>query len=104
MLLNDNRGSFGMFSRAGRNSAEKFHILVRKDEILAGLNKRVKMKDLFTPDEDFKQTEEHEDDLDIFKTDHKETPDNEHGKPGHEHLNNKSKKKKKPKQKNEIAK
>ncbi len=31
MLLNENRGSFGMFSRAGRNAAEKFHILVKKD-------------------------------------------------------------------------
>lgn len=69
MLLNDNRGSFGMFSRAGRNSAEKYHILARKDEILAGLNKKVPFKDLYSPDDNMKQTDEHDDDFDIFATD-----------------------------------
>lgn len=36
MIINENRGSYGMFSRAGRSSTEKFHILIKKDEILKG--------------------------------------------------------------------
>jgi hypothetical protein len=68
MLLNDNRGSFGMFSRAGRNSAEKYNILGKKDEILGGMNKKIQLKDLFTPDDHVKNTEDGEDDIDIFKT------------------------------------
>ena len=73
MLLNENRGSFGMFSRAGRNAAEKFHILVKKEEILAGNQKRVQLKDFFAPD-DQKKTDGRNDKLDIFKT---ENEDNE---------------------------
>lgn len=44
MIINENRGSYGMFSRAGRSSTEKFHILIKKDEILKGLSKRPKEK------------------------------------------------------------
>lgn len=51
MLLNDNKGSFGMFSRAGKNTAEKYNILMRKDEILNGRNKKVKVADIYTPDD-----------------------------------------------------
>lgn len=36
MIVNENRGSYGMFSRAGRSSTEKFHILIKKDDILKG--------------------------------------------------------------------
>ncbi len=36
MIINQNRGSHGMFSRAGRSSTEKFHILIKKDDILRG--------------------------------------------------------------------
>ncbi len=69
MLLNSSRGSFGMFSRAGRNSAEKFHILVRKDEILSGPNKKLEIKDIFTPDENNRNAEEPDEDMDIFRVD-----------------------------------
>lgn len=69
MLLNDGKGSFGMFSRAGRNSAEKYHILMRKDEILNGLNKKIKLPDIFTPDDNIKlQIENQDDDIDIFSS------------------------------------
>ena len=39
MFLNETRGSFGMFSRAGRHSTERFHILMKKDELIAGEKK-----------------------------------------------------------------
>lgn len=68
MLLNENRGSFGMFSRAGRNAAEKFHILVKKDEILSGNPKRIHLKDFFAPDDE-KKNVDYDDKLDIFKSD-----------------------------------
>jgi hypothetical protein len=73
MLLNDASGSFGMFSRAGRNSAEKYHIIARKDEILSGRNKKIKLRDIFTPDEGRKHSEPMDENIDIFKT---ETKDN----------------------------
>lgn len=72
MLLNDTRGSLGMFSRAGRNSTDKYHILTRKDEILSGMNKKMKLPDLFTPEEIIKNTEEDDDNIDIFKTEENE--------------------------------
>jgi hypothetical protein len=97
MLLNENRGSFGMFSRAGRNSAEKYNILVRKDEILGGLKKKV-LKDIFTPDEINKNYEEGDDDIDIFKVDKSDKKDLKIG----DRNNNKVNPKLKPK--SEIAK
>lgn len=48
MLINENRGSYGMFSRAGRNSTEKFHILMKKDEILNGTGRKFKPPNLFS--------------------------------------------------------
>jgi hypothetical protein len=64
MLLNETRGSNGMYSRAGRNSTEKFHILLKKDEILNGHNKKLKIKDMYTPDYDpYKNQPENEIDL-----------------------------------------
>ena len=51
MLLNDARGSYGMYSRTGRNTAEKFHILMRKEEILSGNTKKLFIKGQFTPDD-----------------------------------------------------
>jgi hypothetical protein len=51
MLLNDAKGSYGMYSRAGRNTVEKFHLLMRKDEILSGNQKKVYIKGNFITDE-----------------------------------------------------
>jgi len=47
MIINENRGSYGMFSRAGKSSNEKFHILMKKDEILNGANGKSKLPDLY---------------------------------------------------------
>lgn len=54
MILNENRGSYGMFSRAGRSSTEKFHILMKKDEILNGVSKS-KLPDIVSHKEDSDQ-------------------------------------------------
>jgi hypothetical protein len=63
-----------MFSRAGRNSAEKYNILVRKDEILGGLKKKV-LKDIFTPDDNNKNYDDGEEDIDIFKVEKNDKKD-----------------------------
>lgn len=77
MLLNDAKGSSGMFSRAGRYSADKYHILNRKDEIINGNNKKIKLPDIFTPDENLNKADNIEDEIDIFatKTQEKENTD-----------------------------
>jgi len=49
MILNENCGSYGMFSRAGRSSTEKFHILMRKDEILNGVSNKGKLPNIMVP-------------------------------------------------------
>jgi 5'(3')-deoxyribonucleotidase len=66
MFENDAKGWFGSYSVAGRNSAEKYHIIVHKEEILNGEKKKIIIKDIFTPDEP-QQVESLEDNLDIFK-------------------------------------
>ena len=67
MFLNEAKGSFGMFSRAGRNSTEKYHILSKKDEILSGKQKKYKPTDLFgDPNKD---NSEDEDDIELIKID-----------------------------------
>lgn len=50
MLLNDGKGCHGMYSRAGKHSAEKFHILMKKEEILANKAKYYKVRDLLYED------------------------------------------------------
>ena len=102
MLLNDNKGSFGMFSRAGRNSAEKYHILVRKDEILSGLNKKIKLKNLYSPDE-IKHTEDNDDEIDIFATENNKR-ERKDLKQYEEKTKKKNKKNKKAKPKSEVTK
>jgi len=52
MLVNENNGSYGMFSRAGRNSTEKFHILMKKDEILNGTGRKFKPPKFFFHNKD----------------------------------------------------
>jgi hypothetical protein len=51
MLLNDTKGSYGMYSRAGKEAAEKYNILMRKDEILSGNTKKMIITNLFNTDE-----------------------------------------------------
>jgi len=49
-MLNDNKSSFGMYSRAGVQTTEKFHILMKKDQILSGKRTHIKSKGIFDPE------------------------------------------------------
>ena len=51
MLENEAKGWYGSYSLAGRRSAEKFNNILHKNEILKGDNKRIKIPDMFAPDE-----------------------------------------------------
>ena len=66
MFENDAKGWYGSYSIAGRESAEKYHIVVHKDEILNIGNKKLKTREIFSPDE-IQQIESFEDQLNIFK-------------------------------------
>ena len=66
MFENETKGWHGSYSTAGRNSAEKYHIIIHKDEILSNEPKRIHIKDIFTPDEP-QPVESLEDNIDIFK-------------------------------------
>ena len=52
MLLNETRGSYGMYSREGRMTAETFHLLRKKEEILSGNPTKLLVKGNFNPDAD----------------------------------------------------
>ena len=66
MIENDTKGWYGSFSIAGKNSAEKYHAIVHKNEILNNEHRNIKVKDIFSPDETI-PVEIIEDNLDIFK-------------------------------------
>lgn len=66
MFENEAKGWYGSYSNAGRTSAEQFHVIVHKDELLNAENKRFKLKDIFSPD-DPKQLKNIEDNLEVFK-------------------------------------
>ena len=51
MFENEAKGWYGSYSLAGRRSAEKFNNITHKNEILRGDNKKVKIPDMFAPDE-----------------------------------------------------
>ena len=51
MLENDAKGWYGSYSLVGRRSAEQYNNIIHKDEILKGENKKVKIPDMFAPDE-----------------------------------------------------
>ena len=51
MLENEAKGWYGSYSLAGRRSAEKFNNILRKNEILNGDTKKIKVPDMFAPDE-----------------------------------------------------
>ncbi len=51
MFINNQKGSHGMFSKSGKQTLEKFQILLKKDEIINGINKKIKVNDIYAPDE-----------------------------------------------------
>ncbi len=66
MIENDTKGWHGSFSIVGKNSAEKYHAIIHKNEILNNEHRNIKVKDIFSPDETI-PLEVIEDNLDIFK-------------------------------------
>lgn len=95
MLVNEKNGSYGMFSRAGRVSTEKFNILMKKDEILNGTGKKFKPPDLFAhaKDEAMKYHLENQDEIQqIFLDENIEEKHKEKDKKKHEkmYVSNKS--------------
>ena len=65
MLENETKGWYGSYSLAGKRSAEKYNNIVHKNEILKGETRKIKIRDIFTPDEPKNDIlEEH---MDIFK-------------------------------------
>ena len=65
MFENEAKGWYGSYSLAGRRSAENFNNIMHKNEILRGDNKKVKIPDMFAPDE--LKPNHLEEKLDIFK-------------------------------------
>lgn len=51
MFINNQKGSHGMFSKSGKRTLEKFQILLKKDEIINGIDKKVRVTDFYTPDQ-----------------------------------------------------
>ena len=67
MLENEAKGWYGSYSLAGKRSAEKYNNIVHKNEILKGEAKKVKIRDMFTPDEQKQDIlEEHTDILKLY--------------------------------------
>ena len=72
MIENDTKGWFGSFSLAGKHSAEKYNNIVHKDEILKGETRKIKIRDMFTPDEPKQDIlDEHLDILKMYSLDSK---------------------------------
>ena len=93
MFENDTKGWYGSYSTAGRESAEKYHIVIHKKEILQNEHKKLKIRDLFTPDEP-EEIQTLDDQFDIYKS---YSSDKDNQKTQFLHSNNISKPKKKKK-------
>ena len=92
MLLNETRGSYGMYSREGRMTAETFHLLRKKDEIMSGNPTKLLVKGNFNPDADeFTKVNEiikeikiiEDDEIDIFAKNRKLIMSKERNKLNH---------------------
>ncbi len=66
MLENDTKGWHGSYSIAGKNSAQKYRLILHKDEILKNEDKKHKIKTIFTPNESF-DYEEYNNTLEMLK-------------------------------------
>lgn len=72
MIENETKGWHGSYSSVGRISAEKFPMILIKDQILQGRYKKKKMKDYFSTEEDLNNNKIILDECeDIFNIDHK---------------------------------
>ena len=67
MFENETKGTYGSYSEAGRNSVEKYHIIMQKDKILEGKTKKIKVHDFFSKeDEPIDIRKNNENQVDIF--------------------------------------
>ena len=67
MLENRQKGWYGCYSRIGKNSAEQFNEIMKKDEIFEKSNKKIKIRDFFAPDKKYNKLNYLEDDLKVFQ-------------------------------------
>ena len=67
MFENNQKGWHGSYSRTGKNSVEQFTEIIKKDEIFERLNKKVKIKDFFSPDKEINKLDYIEDNLKVFQ-------------------------------------
>ena len=67
MFENKQKGWHGCYSRIGKNSVEQFYEIMKKDEILERLNKKLKVKDFFAPDTKINKLDYLEDNLKVFQ-------------------------------------
>ena len=66
MFENQAKGWHGSYSAIGRISAEKFPMILIKDQIINGKNKKQKIKDYFSTEEELTDNKIYIDDDDIF--------------------------------------
>ena len=66
MFENHAKGWYGSYSKVGRSSAEKYFVITHKDDILNGETKKIKIKDIFSPDEE-KEENCIEDNIDVYQ-------------------------------------
>ena len=67
MFENKQKGWHGAYSRIGKNSAEQFTEIMKKDEIFSRLFKTIKVKDFFSPDKEINKLDYLEDNIKVFQ-------------------------------------
>ena len=67
MFENKQKGWHGAYSRIGKNSAEQFTEIMKKDEIFNRLFKTIKVKDFFSPDKEINKLDYLEDNIKVFQ-------------------------------------
>ena len=75
MFTNNQKGSHGMFSKSGKRTVEKFQILLKKDEIINGVDKKIKVNDFYTPD-NINNLNTEEDEFKVYSNDKNEKSSN----------------------------
>ena len=76
MLENNTKGWHGSYSVVGRISAEKFHIILMKNDILQEKKRKKKVNSFLFPSDSFEKKnkpKEHEEEVDIFEESQNET-------------------------------
>ena len=89
MIENNQKGWHGCFSRYGKNSAEQFNEIMKKDKILNESNKKLIIKDYFHPDKKINKLDYIQDSLKVFQIYQNNLNDNVINKKIHEKKKNK---------------